>query len=202
MLVDRRAAGLDEEDVGAADRLAVATVGLAVGERLQLDLTELDAEPLGDPLARARGASDPRTPSAASAASAGGRGRASSRAPAECPARARAVPAQSSRFPPRPSLSTCLGGHPTRALSRDVVRDHEPAAVHASSPSSTGATNDSVDADPDVTPDRRAALRPALLVGVVRGDRACADVRTVADVGVSEVREMGHLRALADAGCS
>ncbi len=50
MLVDGRAPGLDEEDVGAADRLAVAAVGLAVRERLQLDLAEVDTEPLGDPL--------------------------------------------------------------------------------------------------------------------------------------------------------
>src|SRR5438270_712064 len=35
-------------NVGAADRLLVATVRLAVGERLQRDRPELDAETLGD----------------------------------------------------------------------------------------------------------------------------------------------------------
>src|SRR5205807_9499035 len=41
--------GLDEEDVGASDRLAVAAVGLAVRKRADLDLTELHAELPGDP---------------------------------------------------------------------------------------------------------------------------------------------------------
>jgi hypothetical protein len=48
--VDRRAAGLDDEEVGAADRLVVAAVRLVVLERLQLHLAELDAELIGDPL--------------------------------------------------------------------------------------------------------------------------------------------------------
>ena len=39
---------LDEEDVGAADRLLVAAVDLAVGERPQVDLAEVDVELLGD----------------------------------------------------------------------------------------------------------------------------------------------------------
>ncbi len=49
VLVDGLATGLDDEDVGAADRLVVAAVGLAVCEVAQLDLAELDAELLGDP---------------------------------------------------------------------------------------------------------------------------------------------------------
>src|SRR5207248_9925953 len=52
--VDRLAAGLHDEEVGAADRLVVAAVALAVGERAQLDLAELDAELLGDPLRELR----------------------------------------------------------------------------------------------------------------------------------------------------
>ena len=46
--VDRCAARLDNEDVGAADRLVVAAVRL-VRERLQLDLSQLHPELLGDP---------------------------------------------------------------------------------------------------------------------------------------------------------
>jgi hypothetical protein len=42
-------AGLDDEDVGAADRLAEAAVGLAVLEGLELDLAQLDVELVGDP---------------------------------------------------------------------------------------------------------------------------------------------------------
>ena len=52
--VDRLAPGLDDEDVGAADRLVVAAVRLAVRERLELDLAELHAELLGDPLRELR----------------------------------------------------------------------------------------------------------------------------------------------------
>ena len=40
---------LDDEDVRAADRLVVAAVDLAVGERLQRDGAEVDAELVGDP---------------------------------------------------------------------------------------------------------------------------------------------------------
>ena len=42
------AGGLDDEDVRAADGLLVAAVDLAVGERLQRDAAELDAELVGD----------------------------------------------------------------------------------------------------------------------------------------------------------
>jgi hypothetical protein len=52
--VDRLGAGLDEEDVGAADRLLEATVRLAVGERAEVDGAELEAEPLGDLLREVR----------------------------------------------------------------------------------------------------------------------------------------------------
>jgi hypothetical protein len=46
----RVAAGrLDDEDVGAADRLLVAAVDLAVGERLERDAAEVDAELVRDP---------------------------------------------------------------------------------------------------------------------------------------------------------
>ena len=54
VLVDGWTAGLHQEDVGAANRLAVAAVRLAVGERLQLDLSELDAQALGDSLREVR----------------------------------------------------------------------------------------------------------------------------------------------------
>jgi hypothetical protein len=42
-------AGLDDEDVRAADGLAEPAVCLAVLERLELDLAELDVELVGDP---------------------------------------------------------------------------------------------------------------------------------------------------------
>ena len=61
-------AGLDDEDVGAANRLLVATVRLAVRERLELIVAELDPELLGDPRRERPDATGPRTASAASAA--------------------------------------------------------------------------------------------------------------------------------------
>jgi hypothetical protein len=48
VLVHRRRAGLDDEDVGAANRLEVAAVRLVVRERAELHVTEFDAELLGD----------------------------------------------------------------------------------------------------------------------------------------------------------
>jgi hypothetical protein len=50
VLVDGWRPGLHEEDIGAADRLAVAHVRLVVREGIQLDLAEVDPEALGDPL--------------------------------------------------------------------------------------------------------------------------------------------------------
>jgi hypothetical protein len=48
MLVDGDTARLDEKDVGAADRLHVARIRLAVLERLELDVAELEPEMLRD----------------------------------------------------------------------------------------------------------------------------------------------------------
>ena len=63
--VHRRVRRLHDEDVRAADRLQVAAVDLAVGERLQLDLPERDAELAGDLVRRAPGCRARRTPSGA-----------------------------------------------------------------------------------------------------------------------------------------
>ena len=48
--VDRLGARLHEEEIRPADRLAIAAVGLAVGEGLELDGPELDTDLLADPL--------------------------------------------------------------------------------------------------------------------------------------------------------
>ncbi len=50
--IDWLATGLDEEDVGAADRFFEAAVGLPVRKRPDRDLAELDAEALADPLGK------------------------------------------------------------------------------------------------------------------------------------------------------
>ena len=53
-VVGGRRARLHDEHVGAADRLLVADVHLAVRERLQQHVAELDADALGDRLAQRR----------------------------------------------------------------------------------------------------------------------------------------------------
>ena len=140
MLADRQGGSLDDEHVGAADRVLEAEVGRAVCERRPLDPRQLDAEMAGD-LAASSGCELPATTAVASAASATRPGRASAAAPSSpCP-RGRAASAQSSRFPPRPSLLICRGGKPASALSGTSSVMTAPAAVHASSPTVTGATN-------------------------------------------------------------
>ena len=64
VIVHRRVPGLDDEDVAAADRLAIADVGLAVREGLELDLAEHDPEPLGNRLGErgVRAAADQHQP--------------------------------------------------------------------------------------------------------------------------------------------
>ena len=165
--------GLDDEHVGAADRVLVAAVRLAVRERLERHLAELAAELLGDLAARARGSSGPRRASAACSASA------RSRAPttgldsrAHRALRAPEASAQPSRFPPRPSLIVCLGGNPTSALSGTSSVITVPAAVHTSSPIVTGATNIVSTATRDVLADHRPLLRHARAMIEVRGDRS------------------------------
>src|ERR1700712_5286126 len=56
-----------------------------------------------------------------------------------------------------------------------------------------------VDTGPDVAADRRPSLGLTRLVREVGRDRAGADVRVVADLGVTDVREVGHLGAVSDA---
>ena len=71
----------------------------------------------------------------------------------------------------------------------------EPAPVYARSPTPTGATNEVW--TPVFT--SFPMLRPVLLAAVVvRGDRAGAEVGPLADVGVPDVGQVGHLRARAD----
>src|SRR5947199_10877446 len=56
-----------------------------------------------------------------------------------------------------------------------------------------------VDAGPDVAPDPGRALGLARFVREVRGDVAGGDVRIFADLGVTDVGEVWHLRAGTDA---
>src|SRR5262249_1090746 len=57
-----------------------------------------------------------------------------------------------------------------------------------------------VDPGPDVPADLRLPLRNAWPVSEVRGDRAGADVRVLADLGVPDVGQVRHLRPWPDCG--
>ena len=75
----------------------------------------------------------------------------------------------------------------------------EPAAIHASSPIETGATNALSTPVLTLLPIDGPLLRPRGVI-LVHGDVPGGDVRVRADVGVADVREMRHLRPLTDEG--
>src|SRR4051794_12403180 len=79
-----------------------------------------------------------------------------------------------------------------------VLRDRRSGGDPCSLSHLHGRDEAILDAGPDVPPDPRPALLPPRLVREVCGDRAGADVRVGADVGVADVREVGHLRAWSD----
>ena len=147
VLVDGLAAGLDEEDVGAADRLAVATVGLAVRERRRArsrrarrraarrfalrELRVRAAREHHQPLLRREG---------------DGVARRHRHVRDVSPSRGPAASAQSSRFPPRPSLFDLLRPGDRQGARRYILRDHG------------AGCNPCVVAD--LTPGRRTHCRP------------------------------------------
>src|SRR5581483_3831916 len=80
-------------------------------------------------------------------------------------------------------------------IRRDVLRYDRTGGNPRSVPDLDGRDEAIVDAGPDVAADRRSALRKAWLVREVGRDRARADVRVVADLGVADVRQVRHFRA-------
>src|SRR5215210_1271349 len=95
-------------------------------------------------------------------------------------------------------LVDLAGASDGEGLRRDVLRDDR-ARRNPSIVANRDRSNEPiVDPGPDVAPDRGASLRPARLMGEVGRDVAGRDVRAGADLGVADVREVGHLRALAD----
>src|SRR5205085_4384718 len=80
---------------------------------------------------------------------------------------------------------------------RNVLRDHRSSRRVCLVAHGQGRHEHRVDADLDACADLRAVLtRPV----VIRGDRPCANVGLLADLGVTYVREVGHLRAGGDSG--
>src|SRR3989442_33896 len=89
-------------------------------------------------------------------------------------------------------------GNPQR-VRRDIFRYHRSGCNPCSVPDLDRRHEAIVDTGPDVAPDRRPALRLSRPVREVGRDRAGADVCVTADLGVTDIRQMGHLGAVADA---
>ena len=115
------AAGLDDEEVGAADRLDVAAVGLAVRERLELDLAELEPSCSAILCASSAWERPAKTISRFCGVSGSAWPTVGVGAAASAP-RARGATAQSFRFPPRPSLIVWRG----RETDERVVAGRRP----------------------------------------------------------------------------
>ena len=203
--VDGLARRLDDEHVRAANRLLVAAVGLAVRERLELDLDRARCRAARRFVARARDSSGPRRASAASAARALSRAR--PRAPGcgvtvSSPGSACSiVPVSTALLLERPAfLVTCRARAIASAPGGTSSVITEPAAVHAPSPTSTGATNTL--STPILT------LRPTVVFRFGR-PASCSRLAVIvpaamfgpiADLCVSDVREVWNLRPLSDRG--
>ena len=169
-----RGGRLDEEDVGAADRLLVAAVDLAVGERPEVDLAEVDVELAGDPrgeLHRGAPAEDHQALRVVLRDRADGL-----RALLEDAHRrvlGRSLFARA-RLPLRVSLDVALlvGRDPEGAV-RDVLADHRAGASVSAVADADRSDERGVDRDSRTFPDLRPVLVPAVVVG---GDRAGAEV--------------------------
>ena len=202
VLVDRAAAGLDEEDVGAADRLVVADVGLAVRERRSIVIAPSSTpscsaiasassgcERPANTISRFCGPRSIQWPGCGSVTA----GEIRVLEPGE---HELSRPAAELHIPPcSPGARARPRAHP--AGTSFVIVD--PAAVHAPSPTSTGATKPFWIPVLTFLPIRVRLFGSPGLVGEVRGDRAGADVRVLADLGVADVRQVRHLRPRPDA---
>ena len=200
VLVDGRAAGLHEEDVGAADRLVVAAVRLVVRERLE-------RRPR-----RARRRAARRSVCASSGCERPEKTISRFRGPRsiQCPGCGSARPPVPSRPGSgqlsRPGFHACHRHPPCRPgaartrerAGRDVFRDHRTRRNPRVVADLDRSNERIVDAGPDVAADRRPAFGcPGSCVkfAVMLPAR---DVRVLADVGVADVGEVRHLRARAD----
>src|SRR3954468_22928581 len=97
-----------------------------------------------------------------------------------------------------PSISLdvgLLGTCHSQRVGRDVVGDHRPRRSPGAVADRDRRDEDIMRAGVDVSSDRRSLLAGAVVVG---GDGAGADVRVLADLGVADVGQVGHLGALSD----
>ena len=189
---------LDDEDVGAADRLLVAAVDLAVGEGLQRHLAEVDVELVGDAggeLHRAAAAED-HHPLRVVVADRGRGGRHRLRVSLLD----RAHSSSSSRISPAFSIGVALDVPLVVVAHRKCPFGN--VALHHCTGASVGPVPDlyrgdqhRVNADADLVADHRPVLAETVVVG---GHRPGAEIAAGADVGIADVGEVRDLRALAD----
>src|SRR2546423_9337137 len=85
-----------------------------------------------------------------------------------------------------------------QSVCGDVLRYHRSGCDPCSVPDLDRCHEAIVDSGPDVAADRRAALGPARPVREVCRDRAGAHIRVRADLGIPDVREVGHFAPVAD----
>ena len=193
------ARGLHDEHVGAADRLLVAAVDLAVGERLERDRAEVDVELAGrsSPPARVGPPREQHQPLVVADLQPRPRLRGGgglelleqAHEDSESTGRLRRRSAYSS------TLRLALARHAQRP-GRDVVGDHDRAGRRPGAVADLDRRDEGgVDAAADVGADRRAVLGEAVVVG---GDGARAEVGALPHVGVADVGQVRNLGPRAD----
>src|SRR3954470_6717919 len=104
-----------------------------------------------------------------------------------------------STFVDPPFLGDLPRGEAREGTRRDVVRDDRSRPKPHIIPNHDRSNERIVDTGPDVLADRRLTFRATGLVREVRGDVAGGNVRPLADLGITDIGEVRHLRAGADA---
>src|SRR5215218_160232 len=97
-------------------------------------------------------------------------------------------------------LVDLLGSRDGERSWRNVLRDRRSRSDPSMVANLHRCNKDIVAAGVDIAPNHGSLLLVVLLGTVVGGDGAGADVGALADLGVADVREVGHLDALAQGG--
>src|SRR5215831_10234 len=87
-----------------------------------------------------------------------------------------------------------LRREPSERFRRDIIFYVRPACNPCIVPDLDRGLEAIVDAGPDVAPDLRLRLPPAVVVGEIGRDVSDRDVRVLAYLGIADVRQMRYLR--------
>src|SRR3954451_12203407 len=98
-----------------------------------------------------------------------------------------------------PLLVLLAGTSDPQGIRGDVLRYHRSGCNPCPVPDLDRRHEAIVDTGPDVAADRRADLRLPRPVREIGRDRARSDVRVASDLSVADIRQVGHLGAVADA---